>query len=88
MREAVHLLGNAARALILTARGAEQHATGTDTVTAFINLALDLGLPGRAGSGFGCLTGQGLERKIGQSRSWTIFGNFGQWTQYGSFCRG
>jgi assimilatory nitrate reductase catalytic subunit len=59
MREAVRLLGTAAKALILTARGAEQHATGTDTVTAFINLALGLGLPGRAGSGFGCLTGQG-----------------------------
>lgn len=59
MREAVRLLGTAATALVLTARGAEQHATGTDTVTAFINLALGLGLPGRRGSGFGCLTGQG-----------------------------
>jgi assimilatory nitrate reductase catalytic subunit len=59
MRAAVRLLGEAATALILTARGAEQHATGTDTVTAFINLALALGLPGRPGSGFGCLTGQG-----------------------------
>ncbi|GAA4603031.1 molybdopterin oxidoreductase family protein [Actinoallomurus liliacearum] len=59
MRAAVRMLGDAADALILTARGAEQHATGTDTVTAFINLALALGLPGRPGSGFGCLTGQG-----------------------------
>ncbi|MCO5971204.1 molybdopterin oxidoreductase family protein [Actinoallomurus soli] len=59
MRAAVRMLGEAANALILTARGAEQHATGTDTVTAFINLALALGLPGRPGSGFGCLTGQG-----------------------------
>ncbi|MCO5984700.1 molybdopterin oxidoreductase family protein [Actinoallomurus spadix] len=59
MRTAVRMLGEAANALILTARGAEQHATGTDTVTAFINLALALGLPGRPGSGFGCLTGQG-----------------------------
>ena len=59
MREAVRLLGAAAKALILTARGAEQHSTGTDTVTAFVNLALGLGLPGRTGSGFGCLTGQG-----------------------------
>ena len=59
LREAVRLLGEAERALVLTARGAEQHATGTDTVTAFINLALALGLPGRRGSGFGCLTGQG-----------------------------
>ncbi|MGR6322136.1 molybdopterin oxidoreductase family protein [Micromonospora soli] len=47
------------RAVILTARGAEQHAKGVDTVTAFINLALALGLPGRPGSGYGCLTGQG-----------------------------
>ncbi|MCW3841727.1 molybdopterin oxidoreductase family protein [Micromonospora yasonensis] len=47
------------RAIILTARGAEQHAKGVDTVTAFINLALALGLPGRPGSGYGCLTGQG-----------------------------
>ncbi|WBB66423.1 molybdopterin oxidoreductase family protein [Micromonospora sp. WMMD812] len=52
-------LGTAERAVILTARGAEQHAKGVDTVTAFVNLALALGLPGRAGSGYGCLTGQG-----------------------------
>jgi len=58
-------LERAARALsdgpsiIVTARGAEQHAKGVDTVTAFVNLALALGLPGRPGSGYGCLTGQG-----------------------------
>ena len=46
-------------AYLLTGRGAEQHAHGTDTVTAAINLALALGLPGRQGSGWGCLTGQG-----------------------------
>ena len=51
--------GQRRRAIILTARGAEQHAKGVDTVTAFINLALALGLPGRPGSGYGCLTGQG-----------------------------
>jgi assimilatory nitrate reductase catalytic subunit len=55
----VHALGRAERAVIVTARGAEQHAKGTDTVSGFINLALALGLPGRAGSGYGCLTGQG-----------------------------
>ncbi|HYU86485.1 MAG TPA: molybdopterin oxidoreductase family protein [Kribbellaceae bacterium] len=44
---------------VLTGRGAEQHSKGTDTVTACINLALALGLPGRAGSGYGCITGQG-----------------------------
>ena len=46
-------------AIILTARGAEQHAKGVDTVSAYINLALALGLPGRPGSGYGCITGQG-----------------------------
>lgn len=45
-------------AYILTARGSEQHADGTDTVSAVINLALVLGLCGRKGSGYGCLTGQ------------------------------
>ena len=35
-----------AGAIVLTGRGAEQHADGTDTVTAAINLALALGLPG------------------------------------------
>jgi assimilatory nitrate reductase catalytic subunit len=59
LERAAHALGRADRAIILTARGAEQHAKGTDTVSAFINLALALGLPGRPGSGYGCLTGQG-----------------------------
>ncbi len=59
MREAVRLLARAGRAHVLTGRGGEQHADGTDTVSAFINLALALGLPGRKGSGYGCLTGQG-----------------------------
>ncbi len=58
-REAVRLLAEAERALILTARGAEQHAKGVDTVNAVVNLALALGLPGTPGSGYGCLTGQG-----------------------------
>jgi assimilatory nitrate reductase catalytic subunit len=56
---AVERLAAAERAVVLTARGAEQHAKGTDTVSAFVNLALALGLPGRPGSGYGCLTGQG-----------------------------
>ncbi|MCA5895164.1 molybdopterin oxidoreductase family protein [Isoptericola sp. NEAU-Y5] len=46
-------------AYLLTGRGVEQSTQGTATVTAAINLALALGLPGRAGSGYGCLTGQG-----------------------------
>jgi len=56
---AVELLTRARTAMVLTARGAEQHAKGTDTVSALINLALALGLPGGPGSGYGCLTGQG-----------------------------
>ncbi len=59
MRAAVALLAHAGSAYVLTARGTDQHARGTDTVSAWINLALTLGLPGRPGSGFGCLTGQG-----------------------------
>ncbi len=59
LRRAVLLLGGAERAMVLTARGAEQHVHGVDTALAFVNLALALGLPGRPGSGWGCLTGQG-----------------------------
>jgi assimilatory nitrate reductase catalytic subunit len=58
-RAAARLLCGARTAMVLTARGAEQQSKGTDTVSAFINLALALGLPGRLGSGYGCLTGQG-----------------------------
>ncbi|GAC1574372.1 MAG: molybdopterin oxidoreductase family protein [Candidatus Elarobacter sp.] len=56
---AARLLAAAPAAIVLTARGVEQHANGTDTVNAYLNLALALGLPGRAHSGFGTLTGQG-----------------------------
>jgi len=56
---AVALLGRASSVLVLTARGAEQHSKGTDTVLAFLNLALALGQVGRPGAGFGSLTGQG-----------------------------
>ncbi|SFT71728.1 assimilatory nitrate reductase (NADH) alpha subunit apoprotein [Geodermatophilus amargosae] len=58
-RRTVFALAHARNAIILTARGAEQHSSGTDTATAWINLALALGLPGRPGSGWGTLTGQG-----------------------------
>ncbi|MGW4483476.1 molybdopterin oxidoreductase family protein [Amycolatopsis sp. NPDC004368] len=58
-RRAAAMLGEAHRAYVLTARGTEQHATGTANVSGWINLALALGLPGREGAGFGCLTGQG-----------------------------
>jgi assimilatory nitrate reductase catalytic subunit len=58
-RAAVRILAQARKAYVLTGRGTEQHAKGVDTVSAWINLCLALGLPGRAGSGYGCLTGQG-----------------------------
>jgi assimilatory nitrate reductase catalytic subunit len=48
-----------AGAFVLTGRGVEQHVNGTDTVTLAIDLALALGLCGRVGSGYGCITGQG-----------------------------
>ncbi|RKT78410.1 assimilatory nitrate reductase catalytic subunit [Terracoccus luteus] len=63
LREVVRTLARARDtergAYVLSARGGEQHASGTDTVTAFIALALVLGLPGNPGSGFGTVTGQG-----------------------------
>jgi assimilatory nitrate reductase catalytic subunit len=58
-RRVAALLAAADNAYVLTGRGAEQHATGVATVGGWINLALALGLPGRRGSGYGCLTGQG-----------------------------
>jgi assimilatory nitrate reductase catalytic subunit len=58
-RGTVFALARAGKAIILTARGAEQHRSGTDTAQAWINLALALGLPGRPGSGWGTVTGQG-----------------------------
>ncbi|RRO20478.1 nitrite reductase [Saccharopolyspora rhizosphaerae] len=58
-RQAVRMLAEATSAYVLTGRGAEQHSKGVDTVSGFINLALALGLPGRPGRGYGCLTGQG-----------------------------
>ncbi|MDO5619096.1 molybdopterin oxidoreductase family protein [Kocuria sp.] len=58
--QAAHLLCRQRRGTyVLTGRGAEQHVDGVDTVMAAINLALLLGLPGREGSGWGTLTGQG-----------------------------
>ena len=59
MRRVVRWLAQASSAMILTARGAEQHSKGVDTVTAWINLALALGKVGKPASGFGTLTGQG-----------------------------
>lgn len=62
IRDTAHRLAAGARqggSYILTGRGVEQHVDGTDTATAAVNLALLLGLPGSALSGYGTLTGQG-----------------------------
>ncbi|WP_031038023.1 molybdopterin oxidoreductase family protein [Streptomyces sp. NRRL F-5650] len=59
LREAVRLFCTPEAAMVLTARGPEQQAKGTDTVGAWINLCLATGRAGRPLSGYGCLTGQG-----------------------------
>jgi len=59
MRKLVRWLVTSNSAMILHGRGGEQHSKGVDTVHAFINLALALGLPGKPFSGWGTLTGQG-----------------------------
>ncbi|HEV2929673.1 MAG TPA: molybdopterin-dependent oxidoreductase, partial [Propionibacteriaceae bacterium] len=59
LRQTVRTLAEAKTAMILTARGAEQHSKGTETAQAYINLALALGLVGRPYSGYGTITGQG-----------------------------
>jgi assimilatory nitrate reductase catalytic subunit len=59
VRELAAMLVGSPRVMVLTARGAEQHSTGSDTVLAWINVALALGMVGTRGAGYGCLTGQG-----------------------------
>lgn len=59
MRQAVRMLAGPEPAMILSGRGPEQQAKGTDNTLAWINLALALGQAGRAYSGFCSLTGQG-----------------------------
>ncbi|HET7218786.1 MAG TPA: molybdopterin oxidoreductase family protein [Vicinamibacterales bacterium] len=57
--ETARTLGTATNAIVLTARGAEQHSQGVANVLSFINLALAMGRVGRPYNGYGCLTGQG-----------------------------
>ncbi|MFG3285198.1 molybdopterin oxidoreductase family protein [Streptomyces sp. NPDC048111] len=59
LRAAVEMFCGAPDGMVLTARGSEQHASGTDTVGAWINFCLATGRAGRPLSGYGCLTGQG-----------------------------
>jgi assimilatory nitrate reductase catalytic subunit len=57
--QAAHIMGEAATAIILSGRGAEQQSQGVQNALAFINLALALGKAGKMYCGWGCLTGQG-----------------------------
>ena len=57
--EAAHIMGDAATAMVLSGRGAEQQSQGVNNVLAFINLVLALGQAGKPFSGYGCFTGQG-----------------------------
>jgi len=59
VERAAHVMGEAATAMVLSARGTEQQSHGTDNVHAFINLLLALGKAGKVSCGYGCLTGQG-----------------------------
>ncbi len=59
LARAARMLAESKTAMILSARGAEQHSKGTDTVLSLINLALALGKVGKPHCGYGCLTGQG-----------------------------
>jgi assimilatory nitrate reductase catalytic subunit len=59
LERTVRMLADSRATMILSARGAEQHAKGSDTALAWINLALALGLPGRPYSGWATVTGQG-----------------------------
>jgi assimilatory nitrate reductase catalytic subunit len=59
LEQAAHMMGEAATAMVLSARGTEQQSNGTENVQAFINLLLALGKAGKVSCGYGCLTGQG-----------------------------
>lgn len=57
--EAARLFGQAKNGMVMFARGIEQHSTGSDTVSNYVNLCLLTGKVGRKGSGFATFTGQG-----------------------------
>lgn len=59
LAQAARWLGEAATAMVFTARGSEQQSHGVDNVLALINLLLALGKVGRKNCGYGCFTGQG-----------------------------
>jgi assimilatory nitrate reductase catalytic subunit len=56
---AARIFGQAKNGMTMFARGVEQHATGTDSVSNYVNLCLVTGKMGRKGSGVATFTGQG-----------------------------
>ncbi|MEH7491463.1 formate dehydrogenase subunit alpha [Neobacillus niacini] len=56
---AARIFGQAKNGFAMFARGVEQHATGTDAVSNYVNLCLVTGKFGRKGSGVATFTGQG-----------------------------
>ncbi|MEW9052573.1 MAG: formate dehydrogenase subunit alpha [Neobacillus sp.] len=56
---AARIFGQAKNGFSLFARGVEQHATGTDAVSNYVNLCLVTGKMGRKGAGVATFTGQG-----------------------------
>jgi assimilatory nitrate reductase catalytic subunit len=59
LEKAVHILADAATAMVITGRGPEQQSHGVNNVHAYINLILALGKAGKRNCGYACLTGQG-----------------------------
>lgn len=59
IRKAAILFGKAATGMVFTARGVEQHTDGYQTVRNLINILLVTGKIGKAGCGYGAITGQG-----------------------------
>ncbi|GAX91225.1 formate dehydrogenase subunit alpha [Effusibacillus lacus] len=57
--EAARIFGQAKNGMVLFARGVEQHAKGSDSVSNYTNLCLITGKIGRKGSGVATFTGQG-----------------------------
>ncbi|WP_183601144.1 formate dehydrogenase subunit alpha [Paenibacillus phyllosphaerae] len=59
IEQAAHMFGKAREGMVMFARGIEQHATGSDNVSNYVNLSLLTGKIGRKGSGVATFTGQG-----------------------------
>jgi assimilatory nitrate reductase catalytic subunit len=56
--EAARMYGEAETAMVFTARGVEQHASGVANVRNFLNMVLLTGKIGKPGCGYGAITGQ------------------------------